>query len=103
MRHRPVKPAGHPIGQGPRPQGGLLPPEPAQPDKPRRHGPHLRRRHLLPGLPRRPADQVCPVPRPVQQLPHQAVLHQQHPDHPAERPRLQPLHDLTDAQCQVRW
>ena len=55
------------------PSGGFLPPELAQPDKPRHHGPNLQPRHLLPGLPRRPADQACSVPRPVQQLPHQAV------------------------------
>ena len=40
------------------------------------------------GLPCGPADQVGPLQRPVLQLPHQALLHIQHPDHPPVRPRL---------------
>ena len=55
------------------------------------------------GLPRGPAHQVGPLPRPVQHLPHQALLHLQHPHHPAVRPRLQPLRHLPDAVRPLQW
>ena len=43
------------------------------------------------------ADQVIPLQRPVQQLPHQALLHLQHSYHSSECPCLQPLHHFTGA------
>lgn len=55
------------------------------------------------GLPRRPAHQVGPVPGPVQHLPHQALLHVQHPHHPAVRPGLQPVRHLPDAVRPLQW
>ena len=55
------------------------------------------------GLPCRPAHQVGPVPGPVQHLPHQALLHVQHPHHPAVRPRVQPVRHLPDAVRPLQW
>jgi len=70
--------------------------EPAQPHEPPRHRLHLRGRHILPRIPCGPTHQVGPLQRPVQFLPHQAVLHFQHPDHPAVCVGVQSLHDLAD-------
>ena len=55
------------------------------------------------GLPCGPSDQICPLPWPVQQLPDQAVLHVQHPHHPAVGARLQPLHHLAGASRKFAW
>jgi hypothetical protein len=59
--HRALPPAHHPERQDPRAQGGLLPAEPPQPHESPVHRPHLRHRHLLPGLARRPPGQVPAV------------------------------------------
>lgn len=50
-----------------------------------------------PGLQGRSAHQVGTLPWPVQHLPHQVVLHLQHPNHPAVRPGFQPLRHFSDA------
>ena len=38
-------------------------------------------------------------------IPDQALLHLQHPDHPAERPRLELVYDLSGetATCEIRF
>lgn len=55
------------------------------------------------GLPSGPAHQVSPLPRPVQHLPYQALLHLQHPHHPAVRPGVQPVCHLPDVVSPLQW
>lgn len=51
------------------------------------------------GIPCGPAHQVGPVPRAVQQLPHQALLHLQHSHHPPVGLGVKPLRHFPDAVC----
>ena len=53
----------------------------AEPHQPHRHGARLHRRHLFPGLPRGPPDQVPARARTAGLVPDQVVLHLQHPHH----------------------
>lgn len=58
---------------------------------------------LLTGIQGGPAHQVSPLPWPVQYLPHQALLHLQHPHHPAVCPGLQLVRYLPDAFHALQW
>lgn len=55
------------------------------------------------GLSSGPAHQISPLPRPVQHLPYQALLHLQHPHHPAIRPGIQSICHLPDAVSPLQW
>lgn len=55
------------------------------------------------GLQSRPAYQVGSIPRSIQHLPHQAVLHLQHPHHPAVCPGVQSVCDFPDAVDTFQW
>merc|ERR1712107_171265 len=87
------------------PARGLLQTEPAQPDESGSHRLHLWRGDLLPGLQGGPAHQVGQVQGPVLELPHQALLHLQHPHHSAECSCLQLVHDLSGQllQCECNY
>lgn len=54
------------------------------------------------GIPCGPAHQVGPVPRAVQQLPHQALLHLQHSHHPPVSLGVKPLRHFPDAVCPLQ-
>lgn len=58
---------------------------------------------LSPGVPGGFAHQVCAVPRAVQQLSHQAVLHLQHSHHPAVCLGVKPLCHFPDVVCSFQW
>lgn len=49
------------------------------------------------------AHQVSSLPRAAEHLPHQALLHLQHPHHPSVRFGLQPVRHLSDALNQIQW
>mmetsp|Transcript_24956 Transcript_24956/g.63301 ORF Transcript_24956/g.63301 Transcript_24956/m.63301 type:complete len:208 (-) Transcript_24956:489-1112(-) len=90
-RDRALPPADHAHRQGPRAQGGVLQAEPPERDQLDGDSACLRLRHLLSGLPRRPAGQIPHAARDAGHLSHQTLLHVQHADYPANGARLQPL------------
>lgn len=57
----------------------------------------------FPGLPGGPAYQVRTIPRPVQHLSNQALLHLQHPHHPAVCSGVKPIRHLPDAISAFQW
>ena len=82
-RHRAVPPAADARRQGQGAEGGVLPLAAAQRHKPARDRRRVPGRHLLPGLPRGPPRGVQEQARGEAGVPDQAVLHEQHADHPA--------------------
>merc|ERR1712018_1123010 len=72
-------------------EAGLLPPVGAQPHEPFRHHPRLLHRDLFPGLQGGPAREVPEGSWSAGIVSDQAVLHLEHPHHPADGLGLQPL------------
>lgn len=85
----------HPLRQGPCPSWGFLPSKPSKLDELDGYFPRFCGGYLLPRIPCRPPNQVCPLPWTIQQLPNQALLHLQHSNHPSICSRLQPLRYLS--------
>ena len=94
-RHRALPPSHHSHQQSARPEGGLLPQQPAQRHQPPGHLPRIPYRHLFSGVQGRAARQVQELEGAAGQLPHQTLLHLQHAHHPAVRAGVQPLLHLT--------
>ena len=100
---RPFPSACHPYRQGTWLTWGVLQTESPQPDELDGNRVCVCCGYILPRLPRGSTNQIRSLQRTIQLLSNQVVLHIQHPHHPAERPRVQPVLHLTDAGSEVQW
>jgi len=60
-------------------------------------------RYLLPRIPCRFTNQICPIPRSILNLPNQALLHFKHPNYSPIRPCLQLVCHLTNVVNTILW